>query len=223
MTTSVPRFNLGSGSIKFIDGFPFEGLGSAGFEETDLLIRGDDLDNLDLIGGDGHDEIEGEAGNDKFLGGNGNDTLEGDDGNDDLDGQEGTDKLFGGNGDDILRAGGNNPVVIQDGVRLQGDFDRLTGGDGNDTFAFYGYGHFEVTDFNILGQKDSLFQDRIGFDSQILGISSFEELEPSITNYYYDPANFGAGFTVEFDYGAATIEFTNVDINLITMDMVVFL
>ena len=68
--TSSPRPNLGSGSIKFIDGIPFEGLGSAGFDDNDLLITGDDLEDF-LTGGPGHDEIEGRGGNDVLKGGAG--------------------------------------------------------------------------------------------------------------------------------------------------------
>ena len=49
-----PRPNLGSGAIKFIDGIPFEGLGSAGFDDNDLLIIGDELDNI-IEGGSGHE------------------------------------------------------------------------------------------------------------------------------------------------------------------------
>ena len=195
--TSTPRPNLGSGSIKFIDGIPFEGLGSAGFDDNDLLIIGDDLDNI-LTGGPGHDEIEGEGGNDVLKGGAGNGILEGGNGNDDLDGQEGTEKLFGGDGNDILRAG--------DG------YDRLNGGTGNDTFGFYGAGHFEIADFKV-------GEDRLFFDSEILGIHSFSELVSYITNV---TDNGDSGFTVEFIGGAATIELVGVNINSITTDMIVF-
>ena len=195
--TSTPRPNLGSGSIKFIDGIPFEGLGSAGFDDNDLLIIGDDLDNL-LTGGLGHDEIEGGGGNDILKGGAGNGILEGGDGDDDLDGQEGTEKLFGGDGSDILRVG--------DG------YDRLNGGTGNDTFGFYGAGHFEIADFTI-------DEDRLFFDSEILGIHSFSEL----TSYITDVTDNGdGGFTVEFIGGAATIELVGVNINSITTDMIVY-
>ena len=141
--TRTNRPNLGSGSIKFIEGIPFEGIGSAGFDDNDLLIIGDDLDNPDLTGGDGHDEIEGGAGNDILREGLGNGILNGGDGNDDLDGGPGTEKLFGGNGDDILRAGGSAPQPGQ-----TGDYDRLSGGAGNDTFGFYGVGHFEIADLH---------------------------------------------------------------------------
>ncbi len=216
------RPNLGSGSIKYIDGFDFQGLGSAGFSSNDLLIIGDDLDNNgdspsnDLTGGSGNDEIRGAGGNDILREGPGNGILNGGDGNDDLDGQEGTEKLFGGAGDDILRAGGSKPVIIKlvDGkkVREQGDFDRLTGGEGNDTFGFYGYGSFEVTDFQ-------LHQDRLFFDSKALGIHNVAELTSYIT-HIDDRGN--DGFTAEFLGGAAAIQLTGVNINAITTDMIFF-
>lgn len=195
--STSPRPNLGSGAIKFIDGLPFEGIGSAGFDDNDLLILGDELDNL-LEGGAGHDEIEGGAGNDVIKGGAGNGILRGDAGNDDLDGQSGTEKLFGGDGNDILRAG--------DG------YDRLSGGSGNDTFGFYGAGHFEISDFTI-------GQDRLFFDSSILGIHSLAELVNYITKI---TDNGNSGFTVEFVGGAATIKVVGVNISAITADMVVF-
>lgn len=219
--TRETRPALGSGSIKFIDGFEFNGLGSAGFSDNDLLITGDDLDNNggpdnDLTGGSGNDDIRGEGGNDILREGLGNGILNGGDGNDDLDGQEGTEKLFGGAGDDILRAGGSQPVVIKlvDGrrVREQGDFDRLSGGEGNDTFGFYGFGSFEIADFQV-------GQDRLFFDSEALGIRQLSELTSHITNYI---DNGDSGFTVEFVGGAASIELVNVNINSITAEMIVF-
>lgn len=213
--TTSPRSNLSSGSVKFIEGFPFEGLGSAGFTDNDLLYVGDDLDNV-ITGGTGHDELEGESGNDTLKGGDGNDTLKGGDGNDDIDGQEGTDKLFGGAGDDILRAGGSKPVIItvEGGRRtlVQGDLDRLTGESGNDTFGFYGYGRFQVTDFTI-------GEDRLFFDSQALGIDSVPQLLSFITKI---TDNGNAGFTAEFLNGAASIELVGVNVNAITADMIVF-
>ena len=161
------------------------------------MVGGDDDGNI-MEGGDGHDELEGEDGNDILKGGAGNDTLEGDEGNDDLDGQTGTEKLFGGNGDDILRVG--------DG------YDRLTGGSGKDTFGFYGAGHFEISDFTV-------GDDRLFFDSEILGIHSFDELASYITNII---DNGDSGFTAEFVGGAATIELVGVNVNTITLDMIVF-
>ncbi|WP_297324020.1 hemolysin expression modulating protein [Nitrosomonas sp.] len=217
--TRDPRPSLGSGSIKFIDGFPFEGLGSAGFSDNDLLIIGDDLDNNgdstdnDLTGGSGNDEIRGAGGNDILREGLGNGILNGGDGNDDLDGQEGTEKLFGGAGDDILRAGGSIPAntPVPPG-QPAGDYDRLTGGEGFDTFGFYGVGTFEITDF-------TLGQDRLFFDSEILGIHQLSELTPYITGL--DDRG-DSGFTVEFVGGAASIELVNVNIDSITAGMIVF-
>ena len=198
MTVSTsPRPSLGSGSIKFIDGLPFEGLGSGGFTSNDLLYTGDDLDNI-ITGGTGHDELEGEGGNDTLKGGSGNDTLKGGSGNDILDGQTGTDKLFGEDGDDILLAGDGHDV--------------LNGGSGKDTFGFYGAGYFHITDFTVN-------EDRLFFDSSTLGIHSVPELVSYITHV---TDNGNSGFTVEFVGGVASIEVVGVNINSITSDMIVF-
>ena len=219
--TRTQRPDSGSGSTKFIDGVPFEGIGSAGFDENDLLIIGDDADNLDLTGGDGHDEIEGGAGNDILREGLGNGILNGGDGNDDLDGGPGTEKLFGGNGDDILRTGGSEPV---DFINRKGDFDRLNGGAGHDTFGFYGVGNFEVADF-------TLGEDRLFFDSTILGINQVDQLLSYITKIT-DHGQVGTSidgkainsFTAEFLGGAAFIELIGVGVtsSSITADMIVF-
>ena len=207
--TTTNRPNLGSGSIKFIDNIPFEGIGSAGFDDNDLLIIGDELDNI-LTGGLGHDEIDGGAGNDTITGGVGNGILNGGDGDDTLDGQEGTERLFGGNGDDLLLAGGTVPVsFIQPGA---GDFDRLNGGAGNDTFGFYGVGNFQIADFTI-------GEDRLFFDSSKLGVTQVSELVSHITNI---EDNGDIGFTAEFVGGAAYIEMVGVNFNSITADMIVF-
>jgi Ca2+-binding RTX toxin-like protein len=200
------RPNLGSGSIKFIEGIPFVGIGSAGFDSDDLLIIGDDLDNLDLIGSTGNDEIEGGGGNDILREGLGNGILKGGNGNDDLDGGPGTELLFGGNGDDILRAGGTTPQL-----RPVGDYDRLNGGAGKDIFGFYGIGHFEIADF-------SLGEDRLFFDSSVLGINEIGQLLLYITSL---TDNSNSGFTVHFG-STASIELVGVNLNSITADMIIF-
>lgn len=219
------RPDLGSGSIKFIEGVAIAGIGSAGFDEDDLLIIGDEADNLDLIGGDGHDEIEGGSGNDILREGLGNGILNGGDGNDDLDGGPGTEKLFGGNGDDILRAGGSIPAntPVPPG-QPAGDYDRLNGGAGKDTFGFYGVGTFEVADF-------TLGEDRLFFDSTVLGINSVDQLLSYITKIT-DHGQVGTStdgqainsFTAEFVGGAAFIELIGVGVtsSSITADMIVF-
>ncbi len=210
----TPRQNSNSGSIKFIEGVAIEGIGSAGFDENDLLIIGDDSDNLDLIGGDGNDEIEGQGGNDILREGLGNGILNGGDGNDDLDGGPGTEKLFGGAGNDILRAGGSIPAntPVPPG-QPSGDYDRLNGGSGEDTFGFYGVGTFEIADF-------TLGEDRLFFDSSTLGINDVGTLVSYITKI--TPPTAINGYVVEFVGGAATIELIGVDPNSITADMIFF-
>lgn len=199
--TREPRPNLSnSGNItEIIDGFVFDGFGSGGFDANDLLVIGDEFDNVleGNKGADDHDEIEGGAGNDKLLGHNGNDTLDGDEGNDDLDGGEGTDKLFGGPGNDILRAGYGH--------------DRLTGNDGSDTFGFYAAGFYQVKDFSI-AQNDRLF-----FDSQTLGINSLEQLVTYITNIEQR----ADGFKVYFGE-AASIDIIGAKLTDITSEMIIF-
>ena len=212
------RQNLGSGSIKFIDGIEIFGIGSAGFDADDssiFVLNGDsDQNNYELIGGDGHDELTGGGGNDILREGLGNGILNGGDGNDDLDGGPGTEKLFGGNGDDILRVGGSIPAntPVPPG-KPSGDYDRLDGGAGSDTFGFYGVGSFEIADFE-------LGVDRLFFDSSTLGVHDVGTLVSFITKI--TPPTVSNGYVVEFVGGAATIELIGVDPNSITADMIVF-
>ena len=86
-------------------------------------------------GGDGNDQLFGQAGNDILFGEAGNDQLSGGDGNDSLDGGDGDDTLDGGDGDDFLSGGVGADV--------------LTGGAGADTFSFQlaSDGPDEITDF----------------------------------------------------------------------------
>lgn len=196
--TQRPNLSNSGNISEFIDGIEFFGFGSGGFDENDLLIIGDESDNfLEGNGGaEDHDEIEGMGGNDTLRGKGGNDTLDGDAGDDDLDGGEGTDKLFGGDGNDILRAGHGH--------------DRLTGNSGNDTFGFYALGHFQVNDF-------TLGQDRLFFDSQVLGINSIEQLASFITNIDQRTD----GVTVHFG-SEASINLVGIDLSTITADMIIF-
>ncbi len=213
--SQATRTSLGSGAIKFIDGVQFEGIGSAGFRTgIDLLYLCDDADDV-IIAGDGNDEIEAAGGNDTLREGLGNGILSGGEGNDDLDGGPGTERLFGGNGDDILLAGGSVPV---DFVNGKGDFDRLNGGAGNDTFGFYGLGNFEIADF-------TLGEDRLFFDSEILGVQDVPTLLSFITKITVNPpAGASNSFTAEFLGGAAYIEVIGVGVTpeSITADMIVF-
>ncbi|SFP94819.1 Hemolysin-type calcium-binding repeat-containing protein [Nitrosomonas cryotolerans] len=194
--TITSRPNIGSsGLIQIIDGEEFVGFGSGGFGEDDLLIIGDETDNI-LTGGIGHDKIEGESGNDIITGGAGNDTLGGGPGDDDLDGQEGTDKLFGDAGNDILRAGHGHDI--------------LQGGTGNDIFGFYALGHFEVQDFTI-------GEDRLFFDSEKTGINNLDQLVQLITSIDQRDDGVTVGFGPD-----ASIDLIGINLNDITADMVIF-
>jgi Ca2+-binding RTX toxin-like protein len=202
-----PRPNIGSsGLIQIIDGIEFEGFGSGGFDEDDLLILGDEVDNV-ITGGAGHDLIEGNGGDDIITGGNGNDTIGGGDGDDIIDGDGGTtgeldvrnltDKLFGDAGNDIILSGAGH--------------DRMTGGSGDDTFGFYGAGHFQVNDFTI-------GEDRLFFDSAKLGINSTEQLVSAITRVEQNVD----GTRIEFMDNTMSITLVGVDTNDITADMIIF-
>ncbi|MCH9638849.1 MAG: hemolysin expression modulating protein [Betaproteobacteria bacterium] len=197
--TTTPRPNVGSSGIIDPDGF--EGFGSGGFDEDDLRIIGDELDNL-LVGGIGHDEIEGNGGNDTINGGEGNDSLGGGAGDDIIDGQGGggtfeKDKLFGDAGNDILRAGFG--------------FDELTGGSGNDIFEVYALGHFTIRDF-------TLGEDRLLFDTNETGVRDLDHLIQLISRTEQRED----GATVEFLDNAVSIELVGINLADITPDMVIF-
>ncbi len=200
MTITITlRPNIGSSGI--IDDGGFEGFGSGGFDEDDLLIFGDEVDNL-LEGGIGHDKIEGEEGNDTITGGEGNDSLGGGPGDDILDGQGGAgekdkDKLFGDAGNDILRAGHG--------------FDELTGGAGNDIFETYALGHFKFTDFTI-------GEDRLLFDTAKTGVKDMNDLVQLVTKVDQRTD----GVTVEFLDNAVSIELVGINLAEITADMIIF-
>lgn len=198
MATTIARPNIGS---SVVDDDGFVGFGSGGFDEDDLLIIGDEIDDT-LNGGIGHDQIEGNDGNDTINGGEGNDFLGGGNGDDILDGQGGNgekekDKLFGDAGNDILRAGFG--------------FDELTGGSGNDIFETYAVGHFIFKDFTI-------GEDRLLFDTEETGVQDLEHLLELIT--HIDQRADGA--TVEFLDNAVSIELVGIDLGDITPEMVLF-
>lgn len=115
------------------------------FAEVDanaaVLIRNPEMSileggNDDLRGGDGNDEMYGNAGNDTLYGGTGDDQLSGDtgsdrvyggDGNDTASGGEGNDSVIGGDGNDVLSGGAGT-----DYLNAGRDDDALSGGAGND-------------------------------------------------------------------------------------------
>ncbi|NVJ70015.1 MAG: DUF4347 domain-containing protein [Alphaproteobacteria bacterium] len=119
--------------------------------DDDLLRggQGHDLVNSgsgnDLVwagrGDDGDDTVNGDEGADTLGGGVGDDLIDGGKGDDVIYGREGEDTLFGGEGNDLIYNGeGSDSVNGGNGNDTlwgsAGDHDTLTGGDGEDTFAF---------------------------------------------------------------------------------------
>lgn len=111
----------------------------------DLLKGGDGADFLS--GGEGDDSLSGGTAGDLVFGGDGDDRLEGGDGDDGLQGGPGADTLLGESGDDAIDGtfadaqGADRDMgdVIDAGsgddtVRI-GLADRVTGGEGADTFV----------------------------------------------------------------------------------------
>jgi Ca2+-binding RTX toxin-like protein len=108
---------------------------------SNLLIAGGGADilhgqdgNDSLYGQDGSDALFGDAGIDYLVGGIGDDLLYGEDQADALYGEEGNDTLFGGDtfDTDILVGGAGNDFLF--GNSGQSDYDRMDGGDGDDTY-----------------------------------------------------------------------------------------
>jgi Ca2+-binding RTX toxin-like protein len=98
--------------------------------------------NDSIIGGAGHDLIEGdglEGGSDTLYGGIGNDTILGDGSDgaegraDTIFGEDGDDQIFGHHGNDLID-GGNDQDLITGGDGSEGN-DTLIGGAGNDILS----------------------------------------------------------------------------------------
>ena len=125
-----------------------------------------------ILGGNGNDNIFGGNGSNNIFAGNGDDSVRGGEGSETLYGEDGNDNIFGYYGNDILNGGAGND-------RLEGSFissglneiDRLTGGDGSDTFVLAGSGgaayessyirggnsnYALITDFNLSEDKIEL-------------------------------------------------------------------
>lgn len=138
----------------------------------DDTIRGNDFANV-LSGADGDDELEGDGGDDALQGGAGIDDLDGGAGDDAVDGGAGNDWLLGDSGDDILVGGAGDDELNGDdwsGSAGRG-VDRLTGGDGGDTFAFH-IGQSGVTS----GQRD-VITDFDTAEGDLIRLHGFDDLE----------------------------------------------
>ncbi len=147
----------------------------------DTMYGGDHCDIMD--GGRNSDEMYGESGNDSMAGGAFHDTMSGGDGNDYMGGQwgndylmgdAGNDRIYGGTGVDTLEGGDGNDYL--DGGR-NGSWDSpdvLTGGAGNDVFAYtFSMGEDGATAFGVDGwdvitdftaNEDTLLLCNVGWD-----------------------------------------------------------
>ena len=107
-------------------------VGGDGNDTIDGSEFGDNIDGGDgndfVHGGGGDDMVKGGGGEDDLFGGDGKDTVKGGDGFDNMDGGDGDDTLEGGTGDDTIE-GGDGDDTIKGGD----DFDEIFGGDGEDT------------------------------------------------------------------------------------------
>lgn len=162
---------------------------AAGLNDDTVLGDGG---NDRIWGGDGHDEVRGDAGsdvlhgnfgNDRIFGGSGADTLNGGNGNDVLDGGFQNDSLLGGLGADRLVGGA--------------DADHLDGGMGND--SLYGSSGADVFVFSRGGDKDIVFDFQDDFDTisfSVPGITTWSQLRSKATQ---------VGDDVVFDFGAGDV------------------
>jgi len=91
---------------------------------------------LDIIGGQGGDELIGGGSRSNISGGDGNDTVIGGNGSDNLAGGNGDDHIFGGLGDETIHANlGNDLIYGGEGLdRIAGNYgsDTIYGGSGDD-------------------------------------------------------------------------------------------
>ena len=118
------------------------------------------------MGGDGNDQIIGNAGDDVLNGGSGDDELFGNTGNDFLDGGDDVlngnldnDTLIGGAGSDLLNGGAGEDFLSGDAGN-----DFILGGDGADVFVFVqGDGFDQIADFEA--GTDSIDLSNYDFDS----------------------------------------------------------
>lgn len=111
-------------------------------------------------GGDGWDQIDGNATNNVLLGGRGADGIRGNSGNDQVRGEGGNDKLSGGWGKDKVFGGGGRDIVVGN----QGN-DVLVGGKHADTFVFReGYDRDLIRDFR--NDLDVIDLTDFGFDNR---------------------------------------------------------
>lgn len=111
-----------------------EGAAVSGFENTSVILDGEELVVAAQFGGADDENLNGGGETDLIAGGGGNDTINGGGGNDLIEGGSGDDELIGGAGDDRIVGGTGN--------------DGLTGNEGKDLFVMQpGGGNDTVNDF----------------------------------------------------------------------------
>jgi len=148
----------------------------------------------DFLGGEGKDQVYGDAqantiigagGDDTFYGAGGNDKLYGGAGNDFIDGGTGQNEIFGGNGNDSIYGGGGGNSLsgnAGDDIILGGSGkDLIIGGAGVDTLT--GNGGDDVFRF---ASGDSLGATAAGLDRIVDWQSRYKidlDISGSATNY----------------------------------------
>jgi Ca2+-binding RTX toxin-like protein len=124
----------------------FDGQGGGRISGTTYSVSYTSVEQLNIVGSQGHDE---------FAGASGNDTIQGAGGNDRINGNAGRDEIFGGSGFDRLQGGVGN--------------DTISGGSELDTFEFGGAG----LSFSMIGRDTILDFDR---DTVSLSQETFTDL-----------------------------------------------
>ncbi|MEO0830058.1 MAG: matrixin family metalloprotease, partial [Pseudomonadota bacterium] len=210
--------DLGGGGVSYIeDGRSGFAIGkdveierAAGGRGKDTIL-GNALDNK-LEGRNNGDEISGFDGSDTILGGNGNDLLLGNNGPDLIQGGKGKDEIFGGRGSDTLLGnrdddfidGGSNDDTIDGGLGN----DTVIGGNGDDLLEGGG------------GADVFVFDDNDGTDT-IIDFNEADFIDLSDTGLSFGEISIDVnGSTAQVQFGATTINFTNLAADLDSSDFI---